>query len=86
MSVPVIVIAQLRAALTPLIAASQQEAGCLRYQLHQSLDAPHGWMLHEEWASEDALIAHQQTPHFIAFVAQTRGWFARSAVRRYHLA
>lgn len=96
MSSPVIVIAQLeakpefaarlRAALAPLIAASLQEAGCLRYQLHQSLDAPHGWMLHEEWVSEEALNAHQQTPHFIAFVAQTRGWFARSAVRRYHLA
>ena len=96
MSVPVIVIAQLdakpefaaqlRAALTPLIAASQQEAGCLRYQLHQSLDNPQSWMLHEEWENEDALIAHQQEPHFIAFVADTQGWFASSTVRRYHLA
>ncbi|MEG0006758.1 MAG: putative quinol monooxygenase [Aeromonas sp.] len=96
MPVPITVIAELEArpefgaelpfALVPLIAASQQEAGCLRYQLHQSLDAPHGWMLHEEWASEAALNAHQQTPHFIAFVAKTQGWFARSAVRRYHLA
>lgn len=96
MSVPITVIAELEArpefgaqlpsALAPLIAASQQEAGCLRYQLHQSLDAPYGWMLFEVWASEEALNAHQQTPHFLAFVAQTRGWFARSAVRRYHLA
>lgn len=96
MSVPVIVIAQLdakpefaaqlRAALTPLIAASQQEADCLRYQLHQSLDNPQSWMLHEEWASEDALIAHQQEPHFIAFVTDTQGWFASSTVHRYHLA
>lgn len=96
MSSPVIVIAQLEAkpefaarcreALTPLIAATQQEAGCLRYRLHQSLDNPHGWMLHEEWASEDALIAHQQEPHFIAFVATTEGWFASSRVCRYHLA
>lgn len=96
MSSPVIVIAQLeakpefaarlRAALAPLIAASLQEAGCLRYQLHQSLDAPHGWMLHEEWESEAALNAHQQEPHFVAFVADTQGWFASSTVRRYHLA
>lgn len=96
MSSPVTVIAQLEArpefaarcreALAPLIAATQQEAGCLRYQLHQSLDNPHGWMLHEEWESEAALRAHQQEPHFIAFVADTQGWFASSTVRRYHLA
>lgn len=96
MPVPITVIAELEArpefgaelpsALTPLIAATLKEAGCLRYQLHQSLDAPHRWMLHEEWASEAALHAHQQTPHFLAFVAQTRGWFARSQVSRYHLA
>ena len=94
MSSPVIVIAQLeakpefaarcRAALEPLIAATQQEAGCLRYQLHQSLENPQSWMLHEEWVSEEALDAHQQEPHFIAFVATTEGWFANSSIRRYH--
>ncbi|CAJ1900139.1 hypothetical protein KOPIIPEJ_03564 [Aeromonas dhakensis] len=61
MSSPVIVIAQLeakpefapqfRAALDPLIAATLQEAGCLRYQLHQDLDNPHSWMLYEVWES-----------------------------------
>lgn len=96
MSVPITVIAELEAkpefgaelpsALAPLIAATLQEAGCLRYRLHQSLDNPHGWMLHEEWASEEALNAHQQEPHFIAFVATTEGWFASSRVCRYHLA
>lgn len=96
MPVPITVIAELEArpgfgaelpsALASLIAASLQEPGCLRYQLHQSLDAPYRWMLHEEWASEEALNAHQQAPHFIAFRAQTRDWFATSQVRRYHLA
>lgn len=61
MSSPVIVIAQLEAkpefapqfcaALDPLIAATLQEAGCLRYQLHQDLDNPHSWMLYEVWES-----------------------------------
>ena len=94
MSSPVIVIAQLeakpefaaecRAALGPLIAATLQEPGCLCYQLHQSLESPHGWMIHEEWESEAALSAHQQQPHFLAFVADTQEWFASSLVRRYH--
>ncbi|MFM4825591.1 putative quinol monooxygenase [Aeromonas bivalvium] len=96
MSSPVIVIAQLdakpefaaecRAALEPLIAATLQEPGCLRYQLHQSLESPHGWMLYEEWESESALLAHQQQPHFLSFVASTRGWFANTSVRSYQLA
>ncbi|MFM4704761.1 putative quinol monooxygenase [Aeromonas bivalvium] len=90
---PLIVIAQLdakpeyadrfRAALNPLIAATLQEPGCLRYELHQSLESPHGWMLHEEWESQAALSAHQQQPHFLAFVADTQAWFASSLVRRY---
>lgn len=73
----------LSAALTPLIAATLQEPGCLRYQLHQRLDNPHGWMLHEEWESEAALDAHQQQPHFIAFASLTAPWFASRIVNRY---
>ena len=76
--------AQFRTALELLIAATLQEPGCLRYQLHQSLESPHSWMLYEEWESEAALSAHQQQPHFLAFVADTQEWFANSLVRRYH--
>ncbi|WP_281705959.1 putative quinol monooxygenase [Aeromonas taiwanensis] len=72
-----------RAALNPLIAATLQEPGCLRYQLHQSLESPHGWMLHEEWESEAALLAHQQQPHFIAFASLAAPWFANRVVSRY---
>ncbi|MFH7524990.1 putative quinol monooxygenase [Aeromonas enteropelogenes] len=93
MSSPVIVIAQLeakpefaaqfRAALSPLIAATLQESGCLRYQLHQDLDHPHSWMLYEVWESEAALTTHQSQPHFIEFLAKTGPWFAGSTIRRY---
>ncbi|MFM5273561.1 putative quinol monooxygenase [Aeromonas caviae] len=72
-----------RAALNPLIAATLQEPGCLRYQLHQSLESPHGWMLHEEWESEAALDDHQQQPHFIAFASLASPWFANRVVSRY---
>ena len=96
MSSPLIVIAELEAkpefaaecctALGPLIAATLQEPGCLGYRLHQSLESPHGWMIQEEWESDAALSAHQQEPHFLAFVANTRGWFTSTNVRRYQLA
>lgn len=93
---PITVIAQLdakpecaarfRAALNPLIAATLQEPGCLCYQLHQSLDNPHGWMLYEEWESEAALDAHQQQHHFIAFANLASPWFANRVVSRYRRA
>lgn len=96
MSSPVTVIAQLdakpdyadrfRAALNPLIAATLQEPGCLRYQLHQSLESPHSWMLYEEWESETALLAHQQQPHYIAFASLASPWFANRVVSRYRRA
>jgi quinol monooxygenase YgiN len=74
--------AQFRAALEPLIAATLQEPGCLRYQLHQSLESPHSWMLYEEWESEAALSPTSSSPTF-AFVADTQPWFAGSTIRRY---
>ncbi|PTT49471.1 putative quinol monooxygenase [Aeromonas sp. HMWF014] len=93
MSSPVIVIAQLeakpeyadlfRAALEPLMAATRQEAGCQRYQLHQDRDNPHSWMLHEQWESGSALTAHQQQPHFIDFIARAEPWLASSNIRGY---
>ena len=78
--------AQFRTALEPLIAATLQEPGCLRYQLHQSLESPHSWMLYEEWESETALLAHQQQPHYIAFASLASPWFANRVVSRYRRA
>ena len=66
-----------------LIAATLQEVGCQRYQLHQDLDHPHSWMLYEVWESEAALTAHQGQPHFTEFVAKAEPWFADSTIRRY---
>jgi quinol monooxygenase YgiN len=93
MSSPVIVIAQLeakheyaaqfRTALEPLIAATLQEAGCQRYQLHQDLGNPHSWMLYEVWESEAALTAHQGQRHLTEFVAKAEPWFASSTIRSY---
>ena len=73
-------------ALDPLIAATLQEPGCLRYQLHQDLENPHSWMLYEEWESEAALSAHQQQPHYIAFASLPSPWFANRVVSRYRRA
>ncbi|MEU0178137.1 putative quinol monooxygenase [Streptomyces massasporeus] len=49
--------------IAPLVRA---EEGCLQYDLHQVLDAPDRFVLLERWASEEALAAHDASPHMIA--------------------
>ncbi|AUG81471.1 antibiotic biosynthesis monooxygenase [Kitasatospora sp. MMS16-BH015] len=49
--------------LAPLVRA---EEGCLQYDLHQVSGSAERFVLIERWASEEALAAHDLTPHMIA--------------------
>ncbi|GAB2512340.1 putative quinol monooxygenase [Nocardia heshunensis] len=49
--------------LAPLVRA---EPGCLQYDLHRVTDDPDRFVLLEEWASREALAAHDDAPHMIA--------------------
>ncbi|MGW4245479.1 putative quinol monooxygenase [Nocardia sp. NPDC004722] len=48
--------------LAPLVRA---EPGCLQYDLHQVTGDPDRFVLLEEWASREALAAHDDAPHMI---------------------
>ncbi|GCB43179.1 homoserine dehydrogenase [Streptomyces sp. NL15-2K] len=48
--------------LAPLVRA---EAGCLQYDLHQVSGDPDRFVLMERWSSQEALSAHDATPHMI---------------------
>jgi quinol monooxygenase YgiN len=39
------------------------EAGCLQYDLHQVIGEPDQFLLFETWASQAALVTHQQSAH-----------------------
>lgn len=43
--------------------ASREEAGCINYDLHQSID-DNTFVLHEAWKDKDALDAHIQANHY----------------------
>lgn len=68
------VVAQLRAnsdrasalgeALVALAAPIRAEPGCLRYVVFRDRDDPALFHLVEDWASDEALEAHFETPHF----------------------
>jgi quinol monooxygenase YgiN len=56
--------APLERELRTLATASRAEAGCQAFALHPSAAESGDFFLHEIWASEAALAAHRQTPHF----------------------
>lgn len=78
MSTPLTIIARVRAKagqesrlreeLRRLLAPTRVEAGCISYDLQQSQDDPALFLFYENWASQQALDAHFQTPHIQALM------------------
>jgi len=54
----------------PVIALTRAEDGCLNYDLHQSIEDPSLFLLHENWASENILNLHLQQPYIRALGAK----------------
>lgn len=65
--------AQVRAALTALIAPTLQEDGCLQYDLHVDNDAPGVFLFFENWTSRETWQAHMQSAHVKANGPATEG-------------
>jgi len=59
--------AHVKRVLLDLIPPTRAEAGCLRYELQQELDAPHVFIFVESWESRELHSAHMQSPHLLAF-------------------
>ena len=57
-------------ALVGLVAPTRAEPGCVNYDLHQSHEDPAVFLFHENWASRDALLSHDRSPHVQAFRAR----------------
>jgi quinol monooxygenase YgiN len=63
----------LRAAQEKLVAETVKEAGCLRYELHQSLEDGRVLVFLETWASEAQWQAHMQGTAIKRFHASGAG-------------
>jgi quinol monooxygenase YgiN len=59
----------LEAELRALVGHTRKEEGCITFDLHRSVDAPGGFLLHEVWASREAHMEHTHTPHFLRWNA-----------------
>jgi quinol monooxygenase YgiN len=60
----------LEAELRAMVGPSRKEEGCLRYDLHRSVDIPGALLLHEVWISREAHTEHMNTPHFLRWNAR----------------
>ncbi len=46
---------------------TRKESGNLRFDILQKEENPSGFLLYEVYASEEAVAAHKQTPHYFAW-------------------
>jgi quinol monooxygenase YgiN len=69
---------QLAQELLALVPLSRADAGCLSYDLHQSLDDPACFLFYENWQSRPLLDAHLQTPHVQSLLAKVGLWLSDS--------
>jgi quinol monooxygenase YgiN len=60
----------LEAELRALIAPTRKEDGCLRYDLHRSVEGPGAYLLHEIWETREHHTAHTKTDHFLRWNAR----------------
>ncbi len=56
--------------------ASIQESGNFRFDVLQSPDNPAQFILYESYASQDAVAAHKQTAHYLAWRETVSDWMA----------
>ncbi len=60
----------LEAELRALIHPTRKEEGCIRYDLHRSIEGPPAFLLHEIWETREDHTAHTKTDHFLRWNAR----------------
>jgi len=55
-----------------LIDKSNEEEGCISYDLYENNDDSNALVLVENWVSEDAIDIHNKTPHFTSMMPKLK--------------
>jgi quinol monooxygenase YgiN len=58
---------ELKSVLENLTENSKREEACLQYNLHQNIDAPNIFILHEVWKNKEGLDLHKEQSYFLKF-------------------
>lgn len=65
--------------------ASAAEDGCISYRFFQDLEDPTVFRLFEEWETQDALPAHNESSHMAEYRAKQPNFVAGKALNRYEV-
>lgn len=65
---------ELQAELLKMVAASRQEADCLRYELARLDDASATFVVQERYRDAAAVEVHNSSAHYQAFRSQVAAW------------
>jgi quinol monooxygenase YgiN len=65
--------------------ASTAEEGCISYRFFQDLEDPTVFRLFEEWETQDALPAHNESSHMADFRAKQPNFVAGKDLNRYEV-
>ena len=60
-------IEELKSLLSLMLKPSQEERGCIKYELFQLKDEPQTFFLIEIWEDDASLDAHKKSEHFVHF-------------------
>ncbi|MBB4036013.1 quinol monooxygenase YgiN [Dysgonomonas hofstadii] len=63
-----------------LVTGSQEEDGCISYNLHQDINDSTKFVMLEEWKSQEAINFHNNTKHYKAFKEASKGMVEKSEV------
>ena len=67
-------VGELQAELLNMVAASRQEAGCLRYELARLDDTSATFVVQERFRDAAAVEIHNSSAHYRAFRSRVEGW------------
>lgn len=56
---------------------TRQEPGNVRFDVLQAADDPARFLLYEAYRSQDDFVAHQKTPHYLAWKQKVADWMAQ---------
>tara|TARA_R110002072_G_scaffold72080_3_gene172576 strand:- start:360 stop:683 length:324 start_codon:yes stop_codon:yes gene_type:complete len=74
---------RLSAAMSDMMAASRQDAGCVTYTYSRALNDPDLFHLCEIWQDRPVMLAHIDQPHSVAFVTTLKATATFESVRAY---
>lgn len=63
-----------------VVQGSQEEEGCIFYNLHQDVANPTKFVMLEEWKSQDAIDFHNSTDHYKTFREGSKDLIEKSEV------